>query len=135
MVGYPESLTDPSYRSQILTLTYPLIGNYGVPDRKKDKHGLTAELESDKIWASALVVGDYVEEYSHWNAEKSLSHWLEEEGIPGISGKTCITCSSLVNIYYGFKIIIVRWNVLAHVGRVSSNQCTVLNLGYGCPWQ
>ena len=86
MVGYPQSLTDPSYRCQILTLTYPLIGNYGVPDGKKDSYGLTAELESDKIWAAALVVGDYVEEYSHWNAKKSLSQWLEEEGVPGISG-------------------------------------------------
>lgn len=86
MVGYPQSLTDPSYRCQILTLTYPLIGNYGVPDGKKDLYGLTAELESDKIWAAALVVGDYVEEYSHWNAKKSLSQWLEEEGVPGISG-------------------------------------------------
>ncbi|XP_078362371.1 multifunctional protein CAD-like isoform X2 [Oculina patagonica] len=86
MVGYPESLTDPSYKSQILTLTYPLIGNYGVPEGKKDSYGLTTELESDKIWAAALVVGDYVEEYSHWNAKKSLSQWLKEEGIPGISG-------------------------------------------------
>ncbi|KAK2562270.1 CAD protein [Acropora cervicornis] len=86
MVGYPESLTDPSYRCQILTLTYPLIGNYGVPDGKKDAHGLIAELESDKIWASALIVGDYVEEYSHWNAKKSLSQWLEKEEVPGISG-------------------------------------------------
>ncbi|CAH3149400.1 unnamed protein product [Porites evermanni] len=86
MVGYPESLTDPSYRSQILTLTYPLIGNYGVPEGKKDSHGITTELESDKIWASALIVGDYVEEYSHWNAKKSLSQWLIEEGVPGISG-------------------------------------------------
>lgn len=87
MVGYPESLTDPSYRSQILTLTYPLIGNYGVPEGKKDSHGITTELESDKIWASALIVGDYVEEYSHWNATKSLSQWLIEEGVPGISGE------------------------------------------------
>ena len=87
MVGYPESLTDPSYRSQILTLTYPLIGNYGVPEGKKDSHGITTELESDKIWASALIVGDYVEEYSHWNAKKSLSQWLIEEGVPGISGE------------------------------------------------
>ena len=91
MVGYPESLTDPSYRSQILTLTYPLIGNYGVPNGKKDSHGLSVELESHKIWASALIVGDYVEEYSHWNAEKSLAQWLEDEGIPGISGKSCIS--------------------------------------------
>lgn len=87
MVGYPESLTDPSYRSQILTLTYPLIGNYGVPEGNKDSHGITTELESDKIWASALIVGDYVEEYSHWNAKKSLSQWLIEEGVPGISGE------------------------------------------------
>lgn len=87
MVGYPESLTDPSYRSQILTLTYPLIGNYGVPEGKKDSHGITTELESDKIWASALIVGDYVEEYSHWNAKKSLSQWLIKEGVPGISGE------------------------------------------------
>ena len=90
MVGYPESLTDPSYRSQILTLTYPLIGNYGVPDGKKDSHGLNTELESDKIWASALIVGDYVEEYSHWNAKKSLSQWLKDEGVPGISGETLL---------------------------------------------
>ena len=87
MVGYPESLTDPSYRCQILTLTYPLIGNYGVPDGVKDSYGLTMELESDKIWASALVVGSYVEEFSHWNAKKSLSQWLEEQGVPGISGE------------------------------------------------
>ena len=93
MVGYPESLTDPSYRCQILTLTYPLIGNYGVPDGKKDANGLIAELESDKIWASALIVGDYVEEYSHWNAKKSLSQWLEKEEVPGISGNLIQRCN------------------------------------------
>lgn len=87
MVGYPESLTDPSYQSQLLVLTYPLIGNYGIPDVKLDEHGLDVEFESDKIWVSGLVVGDYVEEYSHWNATKSLSDWLKEKGIPGISGK------------------------------------------------
>ena len=58
-----------------------------MPEGEKDSYGLTTELESDKIWASALIVGDYVEEYSHWNAKKSLSQWLKEEGIPGISGK------------------------------------------------
>lgn len=87
MVGYPESLTDPSYRCQILVLTYPLIGNYGVPEEKKDEHGISMEFESHKIWASALVVGDYVEEHSHWNATRSLSQWMEEQGIPGISGE------------------------------------------------
>ena len=87
MVGYPESLTDPSYRSQILVLTYPLIGNYGVPEEKKDENNLSLAFESHKIWASALVVGDYVAEYSHWNAKKSLAQWLEEQGIPGLSGE------------------------------------------------
>ena len=86
MVGYPESLTDPSYRAQILVLTYPLIGNYGVPGDSKDKFGIIEALESKKIWLSGLVVGDYVEEYSHWNAKKSLSDWLKEYDIPGVQG-------------------------------------------------
>lgn len=86
MVGYPESLTDPSYQSQLLVLTYPLVGNYGIPNVNKDSHGLDVEFESDNIWVSGLVVGDYVDEYSHWNAKKSLSDWLKEKGIPGISG-------------------------------------------------
>ncbi|XP_048582392.1 CAD protein isoform X2 [Nematostella vectensis] len=86
MVGYPESLTDPSYQAQLLILTYPLIGNYGAPEAKQDKHGLDLNFESHKIWAAALIVGDYIEEYSHWNAKRSLSTWLTEQGIPGISG-------------------------------------------------
>ncbi|EDO26974.1 predicted protein, partial [Nematostella vectensis] len=92
MVGYPESLTDPSYQAQLLILTYPLIGNYGAPEAKQDKHGLDLNFESHKIWAAALIVGDYIEEYSHWNAKRSLSTWLTEQGIPGISGKSwCYT--------------------------------------------
>ena len=87
MVGYPESLTDPSYRAQILVLTYPLIGNYGIPGESKDKFGIIEAFESKKIWLSGLVVGDYVEEYSHWNAKKSLSDWLKEYDVPGIQGK------------------------------------------------
>ena len=86
MVGYPESLTDPSYRGQILVLTYPLIGNYGIPGDGVDKFGIVEAFESNKIWLSALVVGDCVEEYSHWNAKKSLSEWLKEYDIPGIQG-------------------------------------------------
>ena len=72
MVGYPESLTDPSYKGQILTLTYPLIGNYGVPGNKRED-GLLKHFESEEIQISGLIISDYSDEYSHWNAEKSLS--------------------------------------------------------------
>eukprot|EP00592_Proboscia_alata_P019572 CAMPEP_0194419310 /NCGR_PEP_ID=MMETSP0176-20130528/18500_1 /TAXON_ID=216777 /ORGANISM="Proboscia alata, Strain PI-D3" /LENGTH=1537 /DNA_ID=CAMNT_0039226239 /DNA_START=109 /DNA_END=4722 /DNA_ORIENTATION=- len=87
MVGYPESLTDPSYQGQILTLTTPMVGNYGVPDRRVlDKHGLPAHFESGKIHATGLIVQDYSHHYSHWQASSSLGDWLVEEGIPGVSG-------------------------------------------------
>jgi len=85
MVGYPESLTDPSYKGQILALAYPLIGNYGVPG-KEIKNSLIQNFESDRIQATALVVSDYSSEYSHWNAKKSLADWLKEENVPGIYG-------------------------------------------------
>lgn len=85
MVGYPESLTDPSYKGQILALTYPLIGNYGVPG-KETENNLLKNFESDKIQVQALVVSDYSFEYSHWNAKKSLAEWLKEEDIPAIYG-------------------------------------------------
>jgi len=85
MVGYPESLTDPSYKGQILVLTYPLIGNYGVPG-KEFENNLLNNFESDKIQVQALIVSDYSFEYSHWNARKSLSEWLKEENIPAIYG-------------------------------------------------
>jgi carbamoyl-phosphate synthase small subunit len=83
MVGYPETLTDPSYKGEILTLTYPLIGNYGVPG-KETELGLLKNFESDKIHISGLIVADYSFEYSHWNAKRSLSEWLIEEKIPAI---------------------------------------------------
>ena len=86
MVGYPESLTDPSYKCQILVLTYPLIGNYGIPDNEVDKFGLLKWFESNKIHTSALIVGDYTRKHSHWSAVKSLSDWLEEHDIPAIEG-------------------------------------------------
>ncbi|MFA6434289.1 MAG: glutamine-hydrolyzing carbamoyl-phosphate synthase small subunit [Elusimicrobiales bacterium] len=86
LTGYPESLTDPSYRGQILVLTYPLIGNYGVPDSQRDEHGLLKFFESDRIHISGLVISDYSFKYSHWNAKKSLSDWLKEHGVPGIYG-------------------------------------------------
>lgn len=86
MVGYPESLTDPSYKEQILTFTYPLIGNYGIPNEEKDKHGISKQFESEKIHVSGIVVSEYSENFSHWHAKQSLSDWLKKAGIPGITG-------------------------------------------------
>ena len=86
MMGYPESLTDPSYSGQILVMTYPLVGNYGVPDASFDANGISVFYESEKIHVRALVVSDYSWEYSHWNAQRSLSDWLKAEGVVGIYG-------------------------------------------------
>ena len=87
MMGYPESLTDPSYAGQLLTMTFPLVGNYGVPPFTFDKQtGLPDFMESDRIYASALIVSDYSEQYSHWNAVESLGEWLQREKVPGITG-------------------------------------------------
>ena len=86
MTGYPESLTDPSYAGQILVTTYPLIGNYGVPDTGMEENGLPLFMESDRIHVKALIVADYSETYSHWNAKESLDAWLKREGVPAITG-------------------------------------------------
>lgn len=86
MTGYPESLTDPSYAGQILVTTYPLIGNYGVPDTGLGDNGLPLFMESERIHAKALIVADYSETYSHWNARESLASWLKREKIPAITG-------------------------------------------------
>jgi len=85
MVGYVESLSDPSYRGQVLVFTYPLIGNYGVPDQ--DSHdGLPLHFESDKIQVTGLIVSEYSHIQEHWQAVKTLSGWLKEENIPALSG-------------------------------------------------
>lgn len=86
MMGYPESLTDPSYAGQLMTLTYPLVGNYGVPPFTFEANGLPTFMESDKIYASAIIVADYSERYCHWNAKESLAEWLKREHVPGITG-------------------------------------------------
>lgn len=86
MVGYPESLTDPSYAGQLMVLTYPLIGNYGVPDTAIGADGISKEMESERIHASALIVGEYSEDYCHWNACETLGEWLKREKIPAITG-------------------------------------------------
>ena len=98
MSGYPESLTDPSYAGQILVFTYPLIGNYGVPDTGNEVSSVATEsqqtgngvlplfMESDRIHPKAIIVADYSENYSHWNAKESLAAWLKREQIPAITG-------------------------------------------------
>jgi carbamoyl-phosphate synthase small subunit len=85
MTGYPESLTDPSYKGQILTLTYPLVGNYGVPGSAKE-NDMLKHFESDQVHISALIISDYSFKYNHWNAELSLDDWLKINKIPGIYG-------------------------------------------------
>lgn len=85
MTGYPESLTDPSYKGQLLCLTYPLVGNYGAPG-KSEENDLYNFYESSSIHISGLIVSDYSFDYSHWNASESLDEWLRRNGIPGIFG-------------------------------------------------
>lgn len=87
MVGYTETLTDPSYRGQILCMTYPLVGNYGVPSFDvKDEYGLPKFFEAEKIQAKALLIHDLSDVASHWSCVKTLDQWLYEEKIPGIYG-------------------------------------------------
>jgi carbamoyl-phosphate synthase small subunit len=85
MVGYPEALTDPSYKGQILTLTYPLVGNYGVPPYDLDC-GLPLYFESDRIQVQGLVIHELCTEPYHWASTRTLDKWLSDEGIPGIYG-------------------------------------------------
>jgi carbamoyl-phosphate synthase small subunit len=87
MAGYVEALTDPSYSGQILTLTYPLVGNYGVPDISvKDEDGIKQNSESDRIQARGLVVHELSLTASHWSLQMTLDEWLHNEKVPGISG-------------------------------------------------
>ena len=90
MVGYPESITDPSYRGQILVVTFPLVGNYGVPSRETRDPilpDLPAHFEASEIHIAGLVVASYCgEDYSHYLAESSLSTWLKEQNVPAICG-------------------------------------------------
>ncbi|MDE7381514.1 MAG: glutamine-hydrolyzing carbamoyl-phosphate synthase small subunit [Muribaculaceae bacterium] len=86
MTGYPESLTDPSYAGQIMVLTYPLVGNYGVPSQEVRENGISCNMESDHIHPKGMIVSDYSYHHSHWNALDPLSEWLKREKIPGITG-------------------------------------------------
>jgi carbamoyl-phosphate synthase small subunit len=85
MTGYPENLTDPSYRGQILCLTYPLVGNYGAP-AKDEENDLYRFYESASVHIAGLIVSDYSFDYSHWNAAESLDAWLKRNNVPGIFG-------------------------------------------------
>ena len=85
MCGYPESLSDPSYIGEMLVLTYPLVGNYGVPASELENNGLSRFFESEKIHVKAFIVSNYSENYCHWNASESLSDWLKRHKIPAIS--------------------------------------------------
>lgn len=86
MNGYTESLTDPSYMGQILVMTYPMVGNYGVPASTRDEYGILNYYESDRCLMRALIVNSYSPDYSHWNAEQSLGDFMAKQGVVGISG-------------------------------------------------
>lgn len=90
MVGYPESITDPSYRGQILVVTFPLVGNYGVPSREAvDEllNNMPKYFESTEIHIAGLVVATYSgEDFSHFLAESSLGTWLKENNVAAMHG-------------------------------------------------
>lgn len=122
MTGYPESLTDPSYAGQILTFTYPLIGNYGVPDTGGDE--LPVFMESERIHPKAVIVADYSEEYSHWNARESLSAWLKREKVPGITG---IDTRRLTQLLREHGVMMGRIIVSGEEGKAESEDYASVN--------
>jgi carbamoyl-phosphate synthase small subunit len=119
MTGYPESLTDPSYKGQILALTYPIIGNYGVPGYLIED-SMYKFFESYALHISGLIISDYTAEYSHWNASKSLGNWLKEFEIPGIFG---IDTRDLTKILRVKLFIIIRiLNYMILTGKILLNR-------------
>lgn len=86
MVGYPQSLTDPSYKGQILVSTWPLMGNYGVPGNDADERGIPLFFESGRVQATAFVVSEYCEQPSHWASASTLADWLKKQKVPLIEG-------------------------------------------------
>jgi carbamoyl-phosphate synthase small subunit len=137
MTGYPESLTDPSYAGQILVATYPLIGNYGVPD-KMVENDLQKYLESDRIQVEGLIVSDYSFEYSHWNASESLADWLIDNKVPALFGIDTRALTKMIRekgamlgkiVFEGQDIDFIDPNLCNLVDRVSCKE--VLRYGKG----
>ena len=141
MMGYPESLTDPSYAGQIMVLTFPLVGNYGVPARTQTSDGLSPFMESDHIHPEAMVVSDYSSEYSHWNAASSLADWLKEEQIVGVTGVDTRALTKLLRekgsmkgkiIFEGGEDIeFIDPNLVNQVARVSCKEIITYGEGEG----
>lgn len=115
MVGYPESLSDPSYAGQILVVTFPLVGNYGVPDEESDVHGLLEHFESDRIHVNALIVSDYSFIASHYTAKMTLGQWLIKHRIPAIYGVDTRALTKLIRTH-GVILgkVVVEGSVPAH---------------------
>ncbi|CAG8824272.1 18044_t:CDS:2, partial [Racocetra persica] len=140
MVGYPESLTDPSYQGQILVLTFPLVGNYGVPSRD-DMEPLLKDIpkyfESCEIHITGLVVGQYSREYSHHLAQSSLADWLKEHDIPAIYGIDTRALTKKIRtqgVLLG-KILFPKSVVgNAALGISTSNDLSIDGLVYPEPW-
>src|SRR5581483_7245880 len=79
LVGYPEAITDPSFEGQLLVMTYPIVGSYGVPDKKF--------WESDRVHTAGLIVSNYIDTPSHWQSQMTLSQWLKEQKVPALEIK------------------------------------------------
>lgn len=137
MVGYPESMTDPSYKNQILLFTYPLIGNYGIGDNSRDKYGFCKNFESEEIQVSAIVVSEYESNPSHWNSTKSIDNWLKEHKVIGISGIDTRELTKIIRDYGTMKAKIVHRmpkiskkieiDMTNLVSKVSRKNCKVYN--------
>lgn len=104
MVGYPEGFTDPSYAGQILNLTYPLIGNYGVPLRGKEQ--LPHVFESERIQILGLLVSSYEDMAYHWQARETLSQWLNHEGVPALMGIDTRTITQIIREHGAMKAVL-----------------------------
>jgi carbamoyl-phosphate synthase small subunit len=139
MVGYPESLTDPSYKGQILVLTYPLVGNYGVPPWDRDELDLPRAFESERIQVSGLVVSTLSRDFSHHDAERSLSDWLEAEGVPGLTGIDTRTLTKRLRargvmpgrFVDGERVDFIDPNVRELTAECTVDEAKVLNPGAG----
>jgi carbamoyl-phosphate synthase small subunit len=98
ITSYTESMTDPSYRSQFIVFTTPLIGNYGVPNNAavNDPNGPPVVLESNGVQCAGVVVSDLAVRYSHYQAVESLHEWCDRHGVPGITGVDTRAITSLL---------------------------------------